>query len=403
MARNSLIQHICNLFIGTQMLLVMMFVAACSGDNEPSEPEGKTPILRIYVYAPGNPIHTRANNGDVTATAAEKEIHSLQIWVFEHSNGNLVGYLSPEEVAILNTSGQESYELAVSNDFASRKPSVDVYVLANCSTANCGSSYGLNTTRAELDAALIANEGSGSDHFGVTSLCSSVDTNEGLPMSGVLKEQPIYGESPVLRVGTSESLATVRLVRAVSKVRFVFGRSSEADEDMDILNVSLDANVIPTAQYLTLDVPYTTGREFRISPLAGRTDADYEAGVTTLIGSRLDVAACETPENYCYVSGQNAQTYENLIDSGIANGDITSGGLFYLRESDRKLSGTIRYQVEGEEPAEARFSMVDTGDFSRNHTWIVYAYYRGGDDLHLVTVYVKQWDEATVDYSVYNW
>lgn len=382
------------------MVFFLTLAVACSGDKDADVI--KNPVLRIYVYAPSNPVHTRANNGDVTATAAEKEIHSLQIWVFEHETGDLVGYLSPVQISVLNTNGQDSYELAVSKDFAARKPSVDVYVLANCSQANCGSRFSVNTTRAELDAAQIGNDGA-NDFFGLTTLRSSVDVNEGLPMSGVLKEQPIYGESPVLRVGTSEKLATVRLVRAVSKVRFVFGRAEDAEKTLNILSISLDDYMIPTAQYLMLDVPYTTGREFRISPLAGRTDADYEAGVTTLIGSRLDVAACETPENYCYVSGQNAQTYENLIDSGIANGDITSGGLFYLRESDRKLCGTIRYQVEGEEPAEARFSMVDTGDFSRNHTWIVYAYYRGGDDLHLVTVYVKQWDEATVDYSVYNW
>ena len=48
--------------------------------------------------------------------------------------------------------------------------------------------------------------------------------------------------------------------------------------------------------------------------------------------------------------------------------------------------------------------MTEAGDFSRNHTWIVYAYYEGaGDKLQIVTVYVKEWDDGNFDYVVYNW
>lgn len=388
-----------NLMTVTMLFFVIALVVACSGDKDASDSASKSPVLRIYVYSPENPIQTRANTGYVLASYSEKEIHSLQIWVFEHASGNLVGYINPSEVSVLNTSGQDSYEIAVTRDFAETKPSVDVYVLANCSTANCGSTFGLNTTREELDAALIANTGT-ADYYGTTTLQTSVNTNEGLPMSGVLKEQPIYGESPVLRVGTSEQLATVRLVRAISKLRFVFGRSEDSEE-LNILSISLDANVIPTAQYLMLDAPYT-GLNYRISPLSGRTDSDYEAAVT-LASNIGTIAGYESPDEYCYLPSMTAQTYENLIETGISNGHITHGGLFYLRESDRALTGTIRYQVGSEEPAEAHFTMTSAGDFSRNHTWIVYAYYDAGDDLHLVTVYVKQWDEANIDSNVYNW
>ena len=399
MMKKNMIQHMGKLLGRMMMVFFLTLAVACSGDKDADVI--KNPVLRIYVYAPSNPIHTRANNGDVTATAAEKEIHSLQIWVFEHETGNLVGYLSPVQISVLNTNGQDSYELAVSKDFAARKPSVDVYVLANCSQANCGSRFSANTTRAELDAAQIGNDGA-NDFFGLTTLRSSVDVNEGLPMSGVLKEQPIYGESPVLRVGTSEKLATVRLVCAVSKVRFVFGRAEDAEKTLNILSISLDDYMIPTAQYLMLDVPYTTGREYRVSPLTGRLDSHYEAGATLASNIGL-VDGYETPDKYVYTTG-SAQAYEDSIDSGIERGDIKPGGLFYLRESDRRVSGTIRYQLGSDTPSEAQFIMTEAGDFSRNHTWIVYAYYEGaGDKLQIVTVYVKEWDDGNFDYVVYNW
>lgn len=383
--------------------LALLALAACGHDRTEVEEAGQA-VLRIYVFAPDKPVRTRANTDYVGATEAEKAIHSLQIWVFEHESGELVGYLRPTEVATLNANGQDSYLLAVSDDFAQRKPSVDVYVLANCSAANCGHTYGSATTRGELDAAQIANEtaSEGSDHFGLTALQGSVGAEEGLPMSGVLKEQPIYGESPVLRVGTEASLATVRLVRAVSKLRFVFGKSEDAEEDFRILGITLDAAVLPTAQYLLLDTPYSTAREYRISPLTGRTDADYEASATLVGSLGLVQQGVADPTVYAY-AGQGAQEYETLIDGAVSSNALLSGGLFYLRESDRKLAGTIRYQIGENAPAEARFSMADAGDFSRNHTWIVYAYYQSGDFLTLATVYVKPWDEDNIDYPVYNW
>jgi hypothetical protein len=42
-------------------------------------------------------------------------------------------------------------------------------------------------------------------------------------------------------------------------------------------------------------------------------------------------------------------------------------------------------------------------EFSRNHTWIVYAYY-SKSGLVAVTVVVKNWDDPTEkSHEVYNW
>ena len=68
---------------GMLMLLLLLFTA-CSksseGGDEP-EPDKKKPVLKVYVFAPDRPVVTRADGGDVDATAEENEIHSLHVWV----------------------------------------------------------------------------------------------------------------------------------------------------------------------------------------------------------------------------------------------------------------------------------------------------------------------------------
>jgi hypothetical protein len=46
--------------------------------------------------------------------------------------------------------------------------------------------------------------------------------------------------------------------------------------------------------------------------------------------------------------------------------------------------------------------MHTAGDFSRNHTWIVYAYY-SASGLVAVTVVVKDWNDVQQSYEVVNW
>ena len=117
------------------------------------------------------------------------------------------------------------------------------------------------------------------------------------------------------------------------------------------------------------------------------------------------VASNDDPLNYAF-NIQGAQEYENLINSGLQKSpaELTEVGPFYLRESDRKLTGTIYYQVnaDGAERS-ANFSMADDGDFTRNHTWIVYAYY-GSSTLEVFVVRMNAWTvDETVNHEVYNW
>ena len=114
------------------------------------------------------------------------------------------------------------------------------------------------------------------------------------------------------------------------------------------------------------------------------------------------VNACDNPAVYNYTS-QGAQEYEDLIDQGVTAGHLTQSGPYYFRETDKKISGVITYTAGTAEERNVPFSTTVTGSFSRNHSWIVYAYYEGLSGMQIVTVDVTPWEETSDSHSVFNW
>lgn len=375
-------------------MAVMLVLCACSGgSSEPEVEVKKQPtMLDIYVYAPDNPAITRSDNGSVAASDNEKKISSLHIWVFRHSDGTLMGYLNPD-VTSLSATGNAMYQIVMPDEFVTTKPNVDVYVLANITAANCGlTALDQNVTRSQLEGILIGHKDA-SDYYGLTTLVTEAPT-VGLPMSGVLKNQPVYGEAPVLRIGTSEHIATLQLVRAVSKMRFIFSKFTGDTRVYTLTSISLNGSTMPKQEYLFLDGAYPTYRY--------KVGSEVESGDLPLISNELtDIKSCEDPSVYAYVSG-DGQVYENTINTAVTENKVSDLGRFYLRESDKKLTGTINYVVDSE-PKSTPFSMKTEGDFSRNHTWIVYAYFMNGNLLNVNVVDVKSWTPYPGSGEVYNW
>ena len=391
-------------------MLIMLLLIACSGDGDSSETKQPT-VINVYVFAPDKPIITRGDIGEVDSISndeSESKKTSLQIWVFEHNTDNLIAYYSPESVTNLNSGTGETYQLSASDAFtqAATKPTVDVYVVANVTAANSGISLDERTTRTALEAALISG-----DYFGLNTLTKKVP-DAGLPMSGVLRGVSVTGSAPVYKI------SNVTLTRTVSKIRFVFSREKpEAEEDdvhVKINSIQLGAGMIPAQEYLFLE----TGEDapaYHVGVGSYGTDATNPA--KEFLASPLDdIAQNEDPMAYSYQAGQDAQEYENLINSGLTktvkndqNEDVpapelTQVGPFYLRESGKLLTGSITFQ-RGEDGTTAKpvtFKMHTAGDFSRNHTWIVYAYY-SASGLVAVTVVVKDWNDVAKSHEVYNW
>lgn len=387
------------------LLSAVLLTACSSSGEEENSATVEDCFLDIYVYAPDRPIVTRAEVGDIKAADAEKEVKSLKIWVFRYGDAagaKAVGYLNPD-AAFLNMNGQQKFQLMLNREFANNPGSVDVYVVANegdCVTTTLGETTTLdeNTTRAQLDAAVI-----GTDYFGASTPLTSEVPSTGLPMSAMLKNQPVSGRFPTLRVGTEEQMATLQLTRAVSKVRFVICRIKEETSSTKTLKsingISLGADQIPTESWLIA----------RTSPgYSYVTDAISYGGV-----AEADVATkipqVEDPLKYVYET-QSAQDYENLIDEAIGNRKLYEFARTYYRESDKQLKGTIQYTyTDGNTDTQttAEFSMAAPGDFLRNHSWIVYIYFMDSK-IHVLTVThigMKKWISDGVNETVtfYNW
>ena len=386
--------------------MMMLLFGACNNSDEDYDLPPATPKLQIHVFTPEHPVVTRASGDPVTADVLEKAIHDLHIWVFESNNGTPVGYLHPTDFT--NEGG--TYLMDVTNEFVERLPNVDVYVLANVFADNCGLGLTLGeaTTRDQLDGILIENSGS-SDYFGLTAPQTTVSADLGLPMSGVLKGQVLDNSTaPVLSVGN------VQVVRAVSKVRFIFSCSAMSNKDLKIKKITLNGGVLPKAEYLFLKGAYPENK----CNIKDANDASgYEGSDSqefTLkkwdLSDLLSVPTSIDPSTYAYNGAITGQAYEDLINTELTKTEtetvkreIVEGGRFYLRESDKMVSGKIHYAIGGDEKSED-FSLMVEGDFTRNHTWIVYGYFAGSNNLRIFTVSFTDWETLAPDsHSVYNW
>lgn len=378
--------------------MMLLTIGACSSsDDEEGQGNGvdkKPAMLAIYVYSPERAAarQTEETRGDVggvdVSKAAEGEIRSLQLWIYEHESGNDVGYLSTEEVTSLNTGEGATYQIPVSDEFAANKPKVDVYVQANVKAANCGvGKLNEGTTRD----ALMTGAKITMDYFGLSPLTIEVPT-DGLPMAGKLTKRPVVGDAPALRVGDMDGVSTVALTRAVSKLRFVFAKTKN-QPTVSITSIKINEGMVPEVEYLFDET----------QPLTYNTSAGE-----LLLSAINDIAETTDPTDFIYFN-QDAQEYEDLIDAAAnkqepEKPEVTVRGPIYLRESDKQLAGSISYKIgENGEPKTVNFQMQQAGDFLRNHTWIVYAYYVGTGSLQVQTVYVKNWEIKTMNYEFFNW
>ena len=370
--------------------ILTVLCAACSSGDEGEEVSHKQVKLAIYVYAPEqaaakkNAAPTRANVGEVDDITTEGTIKSLQIWIYESESGNYVGYFNTEDVVALNNGQGTTYQLPVSDEFAAAKPNVNVYVMANVTTANCGvGTLDKETTRTDLlDGAKIAN-----GYFGLEQNTRSIPP-AGLPFAGKLTAQPVVGDAPTLRIGTLSAVSTVQLTRAVSKMRFVFAKTT-GQPTVNITSIKMNAAMIPYEEYL-----------FK-TPVSMTYNTEAKDLLPTAID---DIAETDDPTKYLYL-GQEAQEYEDLIDEAAskATPEVTVEGPIYLRESDKQLAGTITYTIDDGEEQTVDFAMQQAGDFSRNHTWIVYAYYAGTGKLQVESLYIKDWSMKEINHDFYNW
>jgi len=410
--RHSTIRHSNSPMSWLLLSLLLLCLTACSTadmeeesmadtENPNNSIPKKTPTqLYIYVFSSQASIPTRSYSGYADPIENEHTVYSLQIWVFTHTTNKLIGYFSPAESSALNEpGGHEVYQLAIDEVYAQTEEAsrehVDVYVLANVKEANCHLTFDQSTTKAELEDALLVH--GTEDAFGLTAPVRAVPENAGLPMSGVLRDQPVTGTAPVLRLDNAGQVAMVSLVRAVSKLRFAFSRQTDS-ESLQINSIRLNTEMIPVAEYLFM----TDAKPYNEQTCHIKTESGYDTAISNLLDETIaEVATNDDPVIYAWDQDQSPQVYESLLDAAVANGYITQR-VYFLRESDKLLQGEIKYQIGDGEEQTATFHMKDTNGFSRNHIWTIYAYLAYAH-LQVVVAEVTPWRLTEDDHEFYNW
>ena len=358
--------------IGIWMILAaaLLAVAGCLRDPLLYPENGN---LTVRVFIPES-IITKAETGDEAAVNDERVVSTLQIWVYKNGGSDatsLVGYRMLDGDALaatgLNAGHETRFTIPVDQTFVDTKPRVDVYALVN------GESAGFTIDKfgytggdwTKLNPSDLQDYVFGGDLYGVNTLTSAVPA-AGLPMAGVAMNQEVTGDFPVL------SISTVTVTRVVSKLRFIFCQMTENGVPVDefhITGISLSGNIGQTEKLFTASTYDSSGHDAlsKTYPADGALPAS--------------IAGNPAPGDYLFQPGMTAQQYDDKIRSGVSSGILTQWGLCYLRESDQKLTGTISYTAGtggSMRSKTANFTMEAAGDFTRNHSWTIYAYFIGG-------------------------
>ena len=389
------------------MPLLLLCLSACSSADDNNVATGQTEDtsktkLYIYVYAPQEAQSSRAYEGDVDPITNENSVYSLQIWAFGHTSHNLLGYYASSQQSSLSTSNPyELIQMTIDETYAETEAGsrehVDVYVAANIKDSNCNVELDEKMTQAQLEAALLQK--TTVDPFGMTSPVSIVPANVGLPMTGVVRDLSVTGSAPVLRLDNgSGEIATVYLVRTISKLRFAFSRET-GGETLTINSIKLNTEMLPIAEYFFM----SAGAPYDRHTCHIKTESGYDATTPNLLSAPLtEIAENEDPVIYAWGYDEaTPEVYEARIETAAASGNLTQR-YFYLRESDKLLQGEIKYQIGNDAEQTTTFTMVDAGGFSRNHVWTIYSYL-AESKLKVIVAEVAPWRQTEQSYEFYNW
>lgn len=385
----------------TYILIALLAFASCSHDAEDDAINGTYGddyVQLTLEIATGQTIHTRVLEGNVAGTGNENKIYDIQVWAYnneEGANASPIGYAQMLNIGsgtgAETTSSSTNFNdatvtmnLFLPKDFMeSASSKVDLYFIANYKSI-MEEEPSPSLTRSQLEALSF-----GGDYFGIDATtrapkATTVEEGKGLPMSAIRKSLSL---SEMLQVNGPLHLRyneTVLLKRAVSRIAFFFSRQVGINPDVTIKKIELDGNLIPANELvlpnqadnnlpnLPSGVTYNTG----ICLLANTTNAAnpilVKADIPETTNPELLRSDCETNGN----ATMTAQEYVDFIEGKASQTtpEATKAGYYYLRETGKKITGKIYYTYDGTDKT-TTFTMYNNGDFARNHTWIVYAYF----------------------------
>ena len=362
------------------LVILLLLLPGCRREVlSTSAPE--VPTLDIAIEFPYIPA---TKGKELAATALENKIHSLAIWVFRSSEDHTpVGepLFLTQESQFPPSGGIGHYQFTVDWNFVNTHPDVDVFVLANAASIGC-------TLDANSDYDDLVKEAFGCDEngdwFGTQTFITSVDPAKGLPMSGMKTHAKVYGSAPQMKIDA------INLVRAVSRLRIVLCRTAtddvqdEDEEEVSISEITFYKDQIPLKEYV-----FTEGT-------TGIVPGGYTSDFSFSNLDNIEIKKNPVPENLIYVN-QDPEEYQSMLDKARNEGTLTDlVGYVYLRESGERIFGRIDYTIGGKGRSK-EFAMTAPGDFARNHTWTLFAYFMSGRNLQ-VSLVAAPWSKG--DYHV---
>ena len=357
-------------------LVLLLLLPGCRREIIPASSSPAGPTLEIAIQFPSIPA-TKA--GELQASYQENKIHSLAIWVFRSEDHTPVGdplFLTSES-DFPPSGGIGRYQFHVDWSFVNSHPDVDVFVLANAASIGC--TLNASSTYENLIEANFGYVSDEDDCFGTHDYTTSVNPEKGLPMSGMKTRVKVYGSAPQMKVDP------ITLVRAVSRLRMVLCRTATDDtseeDEVSVSGITFYKDQIPLREYV-----FTEGT-------TGIVPGDYTDDFS--FSRPGEIKPNPVPENLIYVS-QDPDAYQQMLDQAYEAGELTDWGYVYLRESDKRIFGRVDYKINGKDRSR-EFAMAAPGDFARNHTWTLLAYFMSGRNLQ-VSLVAAPWTKG--DYHV---
>lgn len=414
---STLIKMTRRLGMAIAALLMLSTMASCSDQDSQVPATGDEAYLNLS-FSTASTTTSRASraenigNDETQANPnAESDIHSIKVWVFKSGTGasaNPIAYKEDTPSAVDGSTVNGNYTLNLRflrKINGEELKNIDLYILANSESTNMadklkGKDFH-SITRADLQGVTFDNP------FGITAegkaQTTEVPTGKGLPISRAITNIAIADHVADTEAGAKGKEIKIPLVRAVSKLHFYFARTADADaltENVKVTKIEIDGNTFPTESYVFPD------EEDYATADANKAATSNKYGTPSYVSTPLKLDGVENAkikavaDPLTYKRDEKTETAQTYMDR--MNTEIGGHNLSYLRETNKRITGRIYYQLaEGGVEKSQGFTIPSSGNAIRNRELVVYGYFLQGGALCL-DWQVMPWNKVTSEISWSN-
>ena len=388
-------------------LLLTLILTSCMSDGYTDTAAGKsdtyinlnvsTPTAQARANAPANPAGTSGTPGQDETNPSpdtEEKITSIRVWAFksdsEKATATPIGFKSETN---LSAQGSHNVSMMITRKNAEPLGKIDLYILLNAESEGVLEGKDcIKMTRAELEALVIKN------YFGIANgtAQTTVVPDAGLPISRVIKELDVTNNIKDNATEAAQHSINIPLIRAVSKLHFFFTRKNVKDtEGVEVTKIEVNEGIVPTQS--SVFPTATTDAQKETEGLTGDLTSLTYLNEKMTFGrvATGDIKPVSDPTSYI----RETQTAEKYIKK--LREATTECHLSYLRETGKKLTGTIYFKLNksGAEK-QATFSISNA---YRNHEMVVYGYFLGDEESTLtLKYYVADWNVKDATNITFN-